>query len=325
MGVSALRPAGLAALLIAVSSLVACHTGARTGLAELEPRGQIALTFDDAPMGDGAFLTGDERTSRLIATLEEADVHGAMLFVLTENIADQPQGPARLKAYAEAGFKLANHTPPHAGLSGTDTDEYLAGIDAAASILSDYGNTSPFFRYPYLDEGRTTDKRDAIRAGLEARGLRSGYVTVDTYDWYMNALAAEAVKNGHPVDMGALGAAYVETLVGDVEFYDRIAQATLGRSPAHVLLLHENDLAALFVGGLVKELRRRGWEIIPAEDAYADAISADVPNTLFNGQGRVAAIAHAEGVFKGSELISPDEDEDWLRADFIRRGLLPAE
>ena len=148
---------------------------------------------------------------------------------------------------------------------------------------------------------------------------------MDTFDWYMNALAAEAVSKGHPLDMDALGAGYVETLVSDVEFHDSIAQAALGRSPAHVLLLHENDLAAMFVGDLVNELRKGGWEIISAEDAYADPVSANVPDTLFNGQGRVAAIAYAKGLYKRSELIAPDEDEDWLRADFIRGGLLPEE
>ncbi len=248
-----------------------------------------------------------------------------MFFVLTENIADQAEGAARLKAYADAGFLLANHTHTHPGLSRTEVEDYLAGIDEASAILSGFEGNTPFFRFPFLDEGRTAEKRDTVRAGLEARGLRQGYVTVDNYDWYMNALAAEAIKKGHPLDLEVLEDAYVENLVSNVEFYDQIAVATLGRSPAHVLLLHENDLAALFVGDLVNELRAKGWQIVPAEEAYADPIAAELPDTLFNGQGRVAAIAHVTRRYKPAELIAPNEDEDWLRADFLRRGLLPAE
>ncbi|MFN3910420.1 polysaccharide deacetylase family protein [Hyphomonas sp.] len=313
-----------AALLIAAAGLAACQTTQRPGSAASEPRGRVALTFDDAPLGNGAFLTGPERTAHLIAALDEAGVQGAMLFVLTGNIANTAEGAERLKAYADAGFRLANHTHAHPALSKTNVDVYLEGIDEAAAILSAFGGVSPYFRYPYLDEGRTAETRDAVRTALAARGLKNGYVSVDTYDWYMNALAAEAVAKGHPLDMDALGQAYVEILVSDLEFYDTIAQTTLGRSPAHVLLLHENDLAALFAGDLVNELRARGWEVIPAEEAYADPISTAAPDTVFNGQGRVAAIADAKGLFKRSELIAPDEDEDWLRADFIRRGLLPA-
>lgn len=257
-----------AVLLIATAGLAACQTNQLPVSAVSEPRGRVALTFDDAPLGDGAFLTGAERTAHLIAALDEVGVEGAMLFVLTENIASTPEGAERLKAYVDAGFRLANHTHAHPALRKTSVDVYLEGIDEAAAILSAYGGVSPYFRYPYLDEGRTAEVRDAVRTALAARGLKNGYVTVDTYDWYMNALAAEAVSRGHPLDMKALRQAYVEILVSDLEFYDTIALATLGRSPAHVLLLHENDLAALFAGDLVNTLRARGWDVIPAEEAY---------------------------------------------------------
>lgn len=309
----------LSSLVLAVT-LTACQTQPAS-----EPRGRIALTFDDAPLGDGVFLTGAERTERLIAALAEAGVEGAMLFVLTENIEDEPGGADRLRAYTAAGHVLANHTRSHSGLSATEPDIYLADIDAATKTLAAYDNVAPYFRFPFLDEGRTVEKRDALRAALQARGLKQGYVTVDNYDWYLNSLAAEAVRSGHPIDMDALRDAYVEILISDVEFYDRIAQAALGRSPAHVLLLHENDLTALFVGDLASALRMRGWAIIPALDAYEDPIAAQLPDTLFNGQGRVAALAHAAKLYKARDLIAPDEDEDWLRGEFIRRGLLPAE
>jgi len=316
--------AGLSVLVL-MTGVVSCATRQPDGAVPTEPRGRIALTFDDAPLGDGAFFTGAERTERLISGLDEAGVRGAMLFVLTENIAAEPGGAARLQAYAHAGFLLANHTHAHSGLSNTETEAFLAGIDEAASILSSFDGQAPYFRFPYLDEGRPAEKRDAVRAGLKARGLRQGYVTIDNYDWYMNALAAEAVSKGHPLDMEALGAAYVENLVSDVEFYDEIARATLGRSPAHVLLLHENDLAALFVGDLVGALRAQGWQIVTAEEAFADPIADEQPDTLFNGQGRIAALAYVSGLYKRTDLIAPNEDEDWLRADFFRRGLLPPE
>lgn len=305
--------------------LAACQSPVPDETPAQAPRGRIAITFDDAPMADGAFFTGAERTERLIAALAEARVEGAIIFVLTQNIANQAQGPDRLLAYADAGLVLANHSHTHPWLHRTEPSDYLADIDNASEILADFEGTAPYFRFPYLDEGRTVEKRDLVRAGLLWRGLRNGYVTVDTYDWYMNALAEEAVRRGHSLDIEALGATYVEILADNVEFYDRIAQASLGGSPAHVLLLHENDLAALFVGDLVNELRARGWEIVPALEAYEDPIADIMPDTLFNGQGRVAAIADAAGQLKRSDLIAPNEDEVWLRTEFIRRGLLPAD
>ena len=94
-----------------------------------------------------------------------------------------------------------------------------------------------------------------------------------------------------------------------------MARRTLGRSPRHVLLLHENDLAALFIGDLVTELRARGWTIISATEAFADPIAELEPDTLFLGQGRIAALAHEAGMAPDS-LVSPTEDEDYLARRF---------
>ncbi|WP_227272639.1 polysaccharide deacetylase family protein [Roseobacter weihaiensis] len=285
---------------------------------------RIAFSFDDAPRADGPLLSGTERAETLVSGMVRAGIDGAAFFVLTQSIDQQRDGAARLRAYVEAGHVLANHTHTHPWLRDTDPAAYLADIDRATEMLDGFDNVVPYFRYPYLDEGDTRDKRLAVVAGLEARGLQNAYVTVDTYDWYMQALVNEAVEAGHPLDMDRLRDTYVEVLVETVEFYDALAVETLGRHPDHVLLLHENDLAALFVENLARVLREDGWDIIPAAEAYTDAIAETRPDTQFNGQGRVAAIAHAGGA-SPRKLVSPWEDEANLMARFVANGLLPEE
>ncbi len=54
---------------------------------------------------------------------------------------------------------------------------------------------------------------------------------------------------------------------------------TIGRSPMHVMLMHETDLAALFLPDLVAALRARGWEIVTADAAFADPINRLFPDT----------------------------------------------
>ena len=284
---------------------------------------RIAITFDDAPRDDGPFFSGAERTETLVAALQAADVSGAMFFVATGRISETSQGLDRIKAYAEAGHVLANHSHSHSWLWQSEAADYLADIDRASETLEPLEGYQPFYRFPFLDEGRTAEKRDAVRVGLAERDLEHGYVTVDNYDWYMQALVKQAVDSGFSLDRATLGQAYVELLMQSVNFYDDIARGHLGRSPAHVLLLlHENDLAALFIDDLVIELRKQGWQIIPALEAYRDEIAQTLPDTLFNGQGRVAALAHVQGT-SPRDLIHISEDETWLRVEFIRRGLLP--
>jgi peptidoglycan/xylan/chitin deacetylase (PgdA/CDA1 family) len=280
------------------------------------PERTIALTFDDATLSDGPILAGVERTDRLIRSLAEAGVDEAMFFVTTGNVERAGKsGPQRIAAYAAAGHALGNHSHSHLWYSRTPTDDYIADLDRAIEGLQHYDNVKPFYRFPFLDEGRSLEKRDTIREALKARGLRNGYVTVDTYDWYLVTLVQEARAAGVEFDMDDLRDLYVNVIASSTEFYDAMAKKVLGRSPHHVLLLHENDLAALFIGDLVKELQKRGFRIIPATEAFRDDIAAREPNTLYLGQGRIAALAHEAG-WQPKDLVSPTEDEAYLRQRF---------
>ena len=266
-------------------------------------------------------MTGEERAEALIDALADVDVTGAMFFVTTRNLDSRgSKGEQRIRRYFEAGHALGNHSHGHLWLHQTPVDTYLADLDKAIARLAGFEGVTPYFRFPFLDEGREVGKRDALRAALAERDLKNGYVTVDDYDWFMVTLAAEAKEAGD-VDLNALRDAYVELLVDAVRFYDDIAKETLGRSPRHVLLLHENDLAAMFVDDLVRGLQDDGWEIIPAVEAFEDPIADYEPDTLFLGQGRIAAMAHEAGM-SPRDLVHLTEDEEQLRAEFVRRGLL---
>jgi peptidoglycan/xylan/chitin deacetylase (PgdA/CDA1 family) len=256
---------------------------------------RIALTFDDVPRGAGGFFTPDERTARLIAALREAGVAQAAFFVTTENL-DTPDGAggeARIAAYVAAGHVIANHSHSHWHTDEVDAAAYLADLDRAAAWLKGRPGYRPWFRFPFLDEGgRDAAKRDALRAGVAARGLRNGYVTADGSDWHLEALTVEAARAGKAMDLGALKKLYLQSQLGGIAYHEALARRTLGRSPPHVMLLHETDLAALFIADLVAELRKDGWTIITADEAYADAELADampmVPHTSGTLTGMMA-------------------------------------
>jgi peptidoglycan/xylan/chitin deacetylase (PgdA/CDA1 family) len=245
---------------------------------------RIALTFDDAPRFRGALFTPDERTRRLIAGRRKAKVRQAAFFVNpgTFGNGDGVGGEQRIAAYVRAGHVIANHSFSHPALTDLTVADYLANIDRAEAWLKRQPGHRPWFRFPYLNEGRADKaKRDAVRAGLAARGLRNGYVTADGADWNMEGLTLAAAKANKRMDMAALRQLYVETMVGAAEYNDGLARKVLGRAPAQVLLLHETDLAALFVTDLAAGLRKAGWTIITADEAYRDPIgllAPDVPS-----------------------------------------------
>jgi peptidoglycan-N-acetylglucosamine deacetylase len=260
---------------------------------------QVALSFDDIPRSAGAFLTHEERTAKIIESLRLAMVEQAVFFVNPGSLKqkDRSGGESRILAYVNAGHLIANHSYTHPSLTSVTADAYLADIDAAEAWLKGRKGYRPWFRFPYLNEGgKDKEKRDAIRSGLKARGLMNGYVTADGSDWHLEQLTLDAKAAGKAMDLVQLKQLYVASQMSALEYHDQLARDTIGRSPAHVLLLHETDLAALFLPDLLAELKRSGWSVIAADKAYRDPISKAMPDVP-NARGTLAgSMAWEKGV-----------------------------
>ena len=290
-----LRPIFIAILFGFCILLAACSNASEnTNKPDKVSVKRIALSFDDAPRGRGPMYSGDERAEVLIDTLAKAKSGPVVFFVTTKGFANTG-GKQRIERYAEAGHLIANHSHSHQWLQRMEPDAYIADIDQAELQLVDFKNHRPWFRFPYLNEGTPVEKRDAVRNALQRRGLMNGYVTIDNYDWYIESQWKKAVREGRVVDMDALQNAYVDMLMGAVDFYDQAAVETFGRSPVHVILLHENDIAALFIDDFIDALRANDWEIVSPDTAYADPIASIEPQTLKTRQGHVAALAIEAG------------------------------
>ncbi|MGJ8664634.1 MAG: polysaccharide deacetylase family protein [Marinicella sp.] len=275
---------------------------------QLEANKQIALTFDDAPRPSSAF-SSEKRTEMLLKALVQHGVDEVMFFVTTKHV--NPETKGILDQYVSAGHLLANHSDQHLWFNKTDVEAYQQDMLKAHEVIKSYQTFQPFFRFPFLDEGRTQEKNQAMAEFFKKQGYANGYVTVDNYDWYLDRLYQLALKAGKPVDMEQLKNLYVDVLMEAITFSDDVAVKYLGRSPKHVLLLHDNDLAAMFIGDLIVELRKQDWEIISPLDAYQDPIAQQEPKTTFRGQGRVAALARDAGA-QPKDLVHVAEDEDQL-------------
>ena len=276
---------------------------------------QVALTFDDAPKSDGALYTGLKRSEILIKKLGDYGVNAAF-FVNSKNMDDV--GKLRVKMYGQAGHVIANHTHSHPRIDDIGVESYIEDIKLAHEKLKDIPGFKPWFRYPYLDEGKDEESRDLIRDALKGMGYINGYVTVDNYDYYLDYMYQQAMKENKKINYNRLKDLYIEHLWESMKFYEEIGRKILGRSPKHVLLLHENDLAALFMDDLIAYIRGEGWEIISAEEAYRDPIAKYIPDVLMNNQGRIAAIAREDG-WNPNDLVQPSESEAYLRDYFTRK------
>lgn len=300
-------------------SYLLCAFGAFTSSAWAT---QIAFTFDDAPMPSSQIMSGQARTDLLLRELKNAGVKDALFFVTTKHITSE-SSKKRIEQIIASGFHIAHHSHAHESANKLSLKEYLLDFDQADAVLNNFDHYLKLHRFPFLHYGKTREDQQRLRKALETRGFKDGYVTVDNAEWYLNHLYQQAIENGQEVDLEALKQLYIETLVAGIEYYDALAVKTLKRSPKHVLLLHANDVSAMFAGDLARALIDKGWEIISPQQAYQDPIATFTPKTTYLKQGRVAALAHDAGIPE-NELKSPAENLKQLEKKFAKVIAPPA-
>jgi peptidoglycan-N-acetylglucosamine deacetylase len=255
--------------------------------------GEIALTFDDAPAPDGRRFTGVERTDRILAALAGEQAREAVFFCNTARY-EEDAGRQRAGAYARAGHLIGNHAHHHRDLNVVGPDAFIEEIREDDAIVRQSPGFVPLFRYPYSHEGATPAAQQAVRKALDGLGYGLGYFTVDAADWYVEERLQSALEQGKEVNYDALRDAYLSATWHAIEFYDDLARAVLHRSPKHVLILHETDVNALFLGDLIRSIKSRGWKIIPAREAFADPLARQIPHNLFT-QFRLKGLALERG------------------------------
>lgn len=163
-------------------------------------------------------------------------------------------------------------------------------------MLSKLPNYEKWFRFPYLKEGDTKEKRDAMRAALKKAGYRNAYITANIYDWHIEDQFQAEVRKKTKLDFKKLGAYYADIVLKAAEHYEKLALKHLGRSPKHIAVMHETDMNALFITDIVAKLEANGWKIISPREAYKDEIANYTTASLFQSNpGRIGEIARDKG------------------------------
>ena len=302
---------------VRVAWVVLCFGLAVAGSEARAQERSIALSFDDGfdprTQPDAAAWN-----AALLDALAYAEVR-AILFPAGRRI-DTPQGLALVEAWADAGHAIGNHTYAHQslGVASTTADAFEADVARAQTLLESMPGFTRRLRFPYLKEGETATKRDAVRGWLAAHDYRSGDVTIDTSDWYYDA-RYRAWLAAHPgEDPAPFRQAYLAHLAGRIAYYDALARQLLHRDVKHVMLLHVNALNAAFLPDVIEMLRTRGWTIVRPGDAYDDPVHALRPSTLPAGESVLWSLAKQQGA---TDLRYPAEEDIYEKPILDALGL----
>ncbi len=285
----------------------------------------VAFTFDDGPRLKATPLMSPEaRNAALLAALAKHQVKAA-LFVTLANGADRPEGLALAKAWGAAGHAIGNHTVTHLDLNSKTTTlkQYEDEISVCDHVIHSLPGFQPWFRFTFLREGDTPEKRDGMKAFLKTRGLRNAYVSLDTSDWRLDA-ALEHVLNEHPhADLAPFRAIYLAHLRQRAEAYRDLSRRLFGRDIPQVMLLHHSLINALFLEDAIQQFLAMGWTIIDPGTAYQDFAYTLDPQRPSPGQSLLISAARSLGYRPDNwERLLDDGDEEihQLKA----QGLLPA-
>ena len=297
---------------LTVAAVLCCGVFAGTAGAQ-----SVAFTFDDGPsLADTALLTPGQRNQAMLAALARHKVKAA-LFVTCGNGADKPEGLSLARAWGEAGHAIGNHTMTHPDLDGAKVTlaQYRQEVLDCDRIIAPMPGYRKWFRYTYLREGGTPDKRDGMRAFLAAQGYRNAHVSLDTSDWRLDQHLAETLAKDGKADLAPLKKAYLAHVRERALAYRDLAQRLQGRDIPQVILLHHNLINALFLDDVIGMFKEMGWSIVAPATAFDDPVYQLAPQQPAHGQSLLLSMARSLGADKSVDKSVDKTDYKRLQDD----------
>jgi peptidoglycan-N-acetylglucosamine deacetylase len=241
-----------------------------------EPPLRVAITIDDLPgSAEDSGYDALRLVSQLIDALRAHRVGAATGFVVGERLASDAQGRAAVAAWVAAGFEVGNHTYSHPSLHRGDARAYIDDVLRMEPLMHALeqrsGQRARYFRYPFLEEGRSEVERRLLARLLRERGYTVARVSVDFSDWAWGDPYARCLRRGDPEALALLSRSYVDNALAYLAWSEASAQRVLRRPFVHVLLLHANLATAHNLDALLSAYERAGAQFVPLSEALADA------------------------------------------------------
>lgn len=281
----------------------------------------ISVTIDDPNLLKRPLMTSLEQNRLILNSLKNHNDLKAALFVCGKHV-DSPKGRELLETWDHNGHLIGNHSYSHYYLNSPkiDSETFTHDILRGEEIIREFSNFARLFRFPYLKEGDTVEKRDYIRSFLKNRGYKTGHVTIDTSDWYIEQRMRKRLENNPDTDLDPYRDYYIAHILRQADFYDGLCLKALGHSVKHTLLIHHNILNALFLGDLLMGLENAGWQLIDAADAFSDPVFDRTPDIMPAGDSIIMALAKEKGGLE-EYLRYPGEDGKYEEAGMNELGL----
>jgi peptidoglycan-N-acetylglucosamine deacetylase len=240
-----------------------------------ENASEVAVTVDDLPI-HGPPTSGIDRAAIAERFLSAFDRHGLRAvygFVNGKRIAEEPSSESILRLWRERGHALGNHTYSHVSLNAVDLSAYFEDLEKGEEILRKVepdAGVWRVFRYPFLYEGDTPEKRDGVRRYLREHRYLKAEVSIDADDWAFNAPFSRCTAQNDAPSLAKLRRIFVEVHVDELRRMRELSRAIMHREVRHVLLLHIGVADADVIEDLLVAYEKQHVKWIDLRTALAD-------------------------------------------------------
>jgi peptidoglycan-N-acetylglucosamine deacetylase len=277
---------------------------------------KLAITFDDLPL-NGLLPPGVTRTQtarNVLAILKKRHLPPVYGFVNAKKLEGDADGAEALRLWA-AQEPVGNHTYSHMDLEQNSAEAFEREISENEPVLEllDPKSEWRWFRYPYLHEGDTVEKRRAVRAYLKEHGYRIAQVTLDWEDYLWNTAYARCAAKGDEKSIEWLRSSYLNTAAEFLDLGRAQSKLIFGRDINYVLLMHLGAFSSTILPDAFTLIKAKGFKLVTLEEAEADPAYDTDPDVGMHDAGtlldqlmmvkEIKYPEHAEKPYKEIEAV----------------------
>jgi len=245
---------------------------------------ELSITIDDLP-ANGNISTQTTRmeiAQKILSVFKKHHITGVYGLINGNTVDSTPNGLAILQEWIKEGHALGNHTFHHLDVAKTESIEYITDIQKNEPILNllmtdkDYH----YFRYPFLSEGNTQEKRDAVRNYLFKNNYKIAPVTVDFFEYEWNDPYVRCLNKHDKKSIEWLKKTYLEQANNALVISHELSKMLFNRDIKNVLLIHINSFTAEMLDELLTNYEKQNIKFTSLKDALSDPVYQINPNIV---------------------------------------------
>lgn len=237
---------------------------------------KMAITIDDLPTHGQlpAGVSREDVAKKILAVFKKHKVPDAVAYINMGKVEKKNESYEVLQLWKDAGYTFGNHTYLHEDFNITSAADYEKAIalnePGLAKLSGD--NNWKTFRYPYLREGDTLEKRNSVRKYLKDNGYQIAQVSIDFEDWAWNDPYARCLDKKDMKSIKWLKQTYLKNATDQVSRAEVLSQFLFKRSIPHILLLHIGAFDAEMFDAMLTSYKKMGVEFITLAEANRDEV-----------------------------------------------------